>query len=250
MIQTNETKMNNQTSDDLDQIGKIYLEITPEQKVNNSIMKLAAEYTISRLPPGRILEMGVGGQVWTPKLVEQFEDVTTVDGAKGLLDKMSRQLEGKGWTSVCSLFEDYEPEQLFDVVVSSMVLEHVDSPNLVLQRARNWLVPRGYIAVLVPHALSLHRRLAVTMGLSQSPADLGASDLRLGHRRCMTHLEVEALLEENDFEIIEGRGLYTKLLPNEVLANCTEAQLRGMFQLGLDLPVEYGAILFYLARRR
>jgi len=236
-------------TNDLDRIGQTYLDTTPEQGVNNAIMEMLADFTLQRLPPGRLLEMGVGGQVWTPKLVERFDDVTTVDGSQVLLDEMSTLLSADNWTPVCAMFEDYEPSKLFDVVISSMVLEHVDDPALVLRRVYDWLVPGGVVAVLVPHALSLHRRLAVTMGLSQSPADLGPADMRLGHRRCMTYLELEELLADCGFEVIENHGLYAKLLPNDVLTHCSEAQLRAMFELGLELPIEYAALLYFLARR-
>ena len=130
-----------------------------------------------------------------------------------------------------------------------MVLEHVEDPATLLERVRqSWLDPGGHIAVLVPHALSLHRRLAVTMGIAQHPGELGPADLRLGHKRCFTYQELEELLIATGYKIVERIGLYAKPFPNSLMMHCTEEQLRGAFGLGLELPIEYAATIYYLAQ--
>ncbi len=43
------------------------------------------------------------------------------------------------------------------------------------------------------------------------------------------------------------KGMFTKSLPNSFLTNCNSEQLSGLFELGLELPIEYSAGIFFLA---
>jgi 2-polyprenyl-3-methyl-5-hydroxy-6-metoxy-1,4-benzoquinol methylase len=232
-------------------IAHEYLTPTDDRVVDRRLVDMIADFVVPRLPGESVLELGVGDQIWTPKLVKHFATVTTLEGDDELLAVMSRTMAAipaSSWQGVRSLFEEYFPAQRFDVVLATYVLEHVDDPGLILRRAReHWLRPGGRIAVCVPHALSLHRRLAVAMGMIATPSERGETDRRMGHLRCLTHQEMEELLVENGFRVVERRGLICKPFPNAMLARCTDAQLRGLFDLGLELPIEYGGALYFQA---
>ncbi len=243
------------TTRELEQIKDEYLNPTADRGVDQKILDFVSDFVISRLNGDRILELGVGDRIWTPKLVNKFTDVTSIDGSSGLLtamqEKFAGKLEGKCWTPVCSLFEDYQPDQPFDTVLATFVLEHVDNPGLILQMARqNWLKPGGRLAVVVPHALSLHRRLAVKMGIASYPGELGETDRRIGHKHSFTCYEMEKLLVEAGFQIVEQKGMFAKVLPNSMLVSCSNEQLRGLFELGLDLPIEYSTTIYFLAETK
>lgn len=233
----------------LDSFKNEYLSPSPDREVDQNVLELAADYVIARLEGETVLELGVGDQVWTPKLADKFERVTTIDGSEELLAAMQNKLATKNWAPVVSYFEEYQPEELFDAVLMTYVLEHVDDPFLILQRARrHWVKESGSIAVVVPHALSLHRRLAVKMGLSSYCGELGDTDRRMGHKRCLTCFEMEKMIVDAGFVITERKGMFTKALPNSMLTQCTHDQLRGLFELGLELPIEYSAAIFFLAK--
>lgn len=236
---------------ELDSFKNEYLSPTPDRRVDQQVLGLVCEFVISKLAGERVLELGVGDQVWTPKLLEKFGSVTSIDGSQELLSAMQLKLPGKRWTPVHSFFEEYDPEQRFDTVLMTYVLEHVDDPFLILQRARrHWVSEGGRLAVVVPHALSLHRRLAVKMGLVSFPGELGDTDRRMGHKHCFTSYEMEKLIFNAGFRIIERKGMFTKVLPNSMLSQCSDGQLRGLFELGLELPIEYSAAVFFLAQPR
>lgn len=237
------------TKADLDGFYDEYIQPTPDRVVDRKLLDFISDYVIGRLEGTRVLELGVGDQVWTSKLVKRFADVTTVDGSARLLEVTRQRLQNSSWTSVHALFEEYTPEERFDLVLATYVLEHVDSVEVILERARqHWLVPGGHIAVAVPHALSLHRRLAVKMGLVGHVSVLGETDARMGHHRCLTWQEMEAYLVNAGFEVLERKGLFTKALPNNLLTACTDEQLKGLVELGLELPIEYSAAIYFKAR--
>jgi 2-polyprenyl-3-methyl-5-hydroxy-6-metoxy-1,4-benzoquinol methylase len=155
------------------------------------------------------------------------------------------------WTGIRTFFEDYVPEHRFDVVLATYVLEHVTDPALILRLAQTtWLEPGGVLAVAVPNGFSLHRRLAVKMGLASRPDELGEGDRRIGHKHCFTPDEMGQLLEDCGFEVTEQFGMITKALPNGLLAGCNDAQLKGLFQLGVDLPMEYSGAIGFIAKKK
>lgn len=227
-----------------------YLAPTPDRVVDQKIMAMVCEFLIDKLEGKQVLEMGVGDQVMTPMLVSRYPAVTTIDGSQQLLDAMRRRLvvESKAWTGVCTLFEEYVPERKFDLVFCTYVLEHVDNVSAVLRHAKlHWLQPGGRIAIVVPHALSLHRRLARVMGMIKCLNDLGKTDARMDHRRCMTCFDLEQEIACAGLHVDDKAGLFCKPLPNKDLCHLTEQQLQGLFTLGRELPIEYAAAIYYLA---
>ena len=233
----------------LDTFRDEYLNPTPDRVVDQKVVRLLAEHVIKRLKGRSALELGVGDQIWTPMLVQKFAHVTTLDGSSDLLAAMKARIRSKRWNPVHTFFEEYKPLRRFDIVLITFVLEHVDDPLLILRMARqNWLRKGGTLAVAVPHALSLHRRLAVAMGLIQTPQELGTTDHRMGHLRCFTYTEMQVLLQKAGFTRIISQGAFTKAFPNGQLTACTDAQLRGLFKLGLHLPIEYSGTIYFEAR--
>lgn len=238
----------------LEQISSQYLIPSNDRSVDQKLMMLVADHVVRNLPSaeGRVLELGVGDQVWTPMLLAKYGDVTTVDGAASLLDAMKNKLAGlecaSRWHAVLSMFEDFMPDRPFNLVLATYVLEHVDDAKGVIERARKyWLTRGGLMGVVVPHATSLHRRLAVHMGLAHHAAELGESDRKLGHKHCFTYTEMETLITNAGFRVRERQGMLTKALPNALLANCDDRQLKGLFDLGVELPIDYAAAIYFLA---
>ena len=243
------------SAEELEKVNREYLAPSPDRDVDKVVLGFCAEYVVDRLPADRerVLELGLGDQVWTPKLLAKFPHVTSIDGSKALLDTMAESLAGKEsadrWTPVLTMFEDYTPERKFDLTLATFVLEHVDDAYRIIERARtHWLEPNGMLAVMVPHALSLHRRLAVTLGLSQYPAQLGETDRRMGHKICFDYMQMEKMLVDAGYSVVERKGMFTKALPNSLLTGCSHNQLKGLFNLGLELPIEYSASIYFLSR--
>ena len=52
------------------------------------------------------------------------------------------------------------------------ILEHVDNPIDIMIRAKEWLSDNGVMILGVPNALSIHRLVAVKMGLLKAPNEL------------------------------------------------------------------------------
>ena len=89
------------TKADLDRFYDEYIQPTPDRAVDRKLMDFISDYVIGRLEGTRVLELGVGDQIWTSKLVERFPDVTTVDGSARLLEVARQRLQNSSsWTPV------------------------------------------------------------------------------------------------------------------------------------------------------
>lgn len=224
-----------------------YLNPPADQQVDMFLLSAIAQLVIPRLHGPRVLEMGLGHLAWTPRLVEQFPSVTTIERSEQLIRRARKVIAPARWNVVQSNFEEYQPTEPFDTVVATYVLEHVDDPSAILRTIRGWLKPGGEVAIVVPNALSLHRRLAVRMGLIQSATELGSTDHLLEHHHCFTPDRIEKEIVSAGFSVREKQGLLVKSLPNALLTGCTEEQLRGLVHLGLEIPMDLTAALYYRA---
>ena len=131
--------------------------------------------------PGSCLELGPAEGLATSLLVDQFADLTCVDGAEPFCAALAERHPHIRVTR--SLIEEYAPDRTFDNIVMGHVLEHVGDPVAVLARVGSWLAPNGRIFASVPNARSLHRQLGVEMNLLVTEHSLNDLDRHHGHRR-------------------------------------------------------------------
>jgi 2-polyprenyl-3-methyl-5-hydroxy-6-metoxy-1,4-benzoquinol methylase len=235
--------------ENLDEYARDYLHPKIDRSVDQKFLRMVVSKTICWLEGPAVLEMGYGDGAWTGQLIRKFGQSHVVDASLQLLET-ARTLYGDKVITYRSYFEEFKPQILFDSVVCTYVLEHVVDPVLVLSRSREWLKPNGLLLVAVPNAGSLHRRLGVVMGLQPDVHQLGDLDTSIGHRRVYDAYRMEADLAAAGFLIEKRAPMMFKPLPNSLLAYLSEAQLKGIFELGFDIPEDQRGILVYLCRTR
>jgi 2-polyprenyl-3-methyl-5-hydroxy-6-metoxy-1,4-benzoquinol methylase len=232
----------------LDRIAQEYRQPDAGRRVDQKLISLLVDRAIPWMTGPEVLEMGSGDDQWTARLIEHFGHSHLVDGSRTLIEA-ARAKYGARLTTYHSLFEELKPEKQFDTVLSSLVLEHVESPVKVLTATSHWVKPQGRMVVIVPNAHSLHRRLAVAMGLARAADELGESDIRLGHRWVFTRASIEADLAKAGLQIVRKAGWLTKPLPQGMMTGFSDALLEGLMKLGDELPMEYACFLAFECRR-
>ena len=197
------------------------------------------------------LELGPADGQMTGMLLERFARVVSVEGSRAYCDQLAeRHRDDAGHEVVCSLFEDFTPAERFDTVLGTHVLEHVEDPVAVLGRARGWVAPGGRMVMLVPNALSLHRLVAVEMGMLDRPDALNDLDVRLGHRRVYDLDLLEAHVREAGWEVVASGGNFLKPLSNgQMEAWFTPEMLDGFHAVGRQFP-RHAAEVFVVAEPR
>ncbi|MEP6873418.1 MAG: class I SAM-dependent methyltransferase [Burkholderiales bacterium] len=198
-------------------------------------------------PEDHVIELGYGEGITLARLAQRPRRYTVVEGAQSLVS-MIRDKHPEV-DAVQSLFETYHPAQPCDKLLALHVLEHVDDPVALGRHLHGWLKPGGEIVVVVPNRDSLHRRLAVHMGLQPALDTLSPRDLLVGHQRVYDLESLEADLRAAGFEPFERRGFFLKTLPNGMMLDHSPALIQALNSLGDTLPVTMTANLAVRARR-
>lgn len=194
-----------------------------------------------KLVGSKALELGSAEGEMTQFLINDFEQLTIVEGAAELLTQIP---EHANLIKVHAIFEEFQPEQLFDSIIMEHVLEHVDDPVGLLSRVKKWLVPSGRLFLGVPNGNSIHRLVAVKMGLLDNPCQLNSRDHALGHRRVYTPETFRVDIEKSGLKVLEMGGVYFKPLSNgQIQEHWSEEMIRGFYELGKDFP-EFAAEIY------
>lgn len=198
-----------------------------------------------KLVGSRCLELGPAEGEMTQFLINDFEHLTIVEGSADLLAKIPAR---PNLIKVHALFEEFQPEQPFDSIILEHVLEHVDDPVGLLKQVRNWLAPGGKLFLGVPNGNSIHRLVAVKMGLLENPCQLNSRDHALGHRRVYTPETFRTEIEKSGLDVVEIGGVYFKPLSNgQIQDHWSEQMIHGFYELGKDFPA-FAAEIYAVCR--
>ncbi len=186
----------------------------------------------------RVLDLGYGTGRIARALLERGFRAEIVEGSPLLCERARRLHAAQGLVVHESLFEAFEPGPVYDGALALHVLEHVDDPRDLLARIHGWLEPGGVCVATVPNRSSLHRLLAVEMGLQGRPEDLSPRDRVMGHQRVYDLTALRRDFEQAGFRVECEFGYFLKPLPNALMENHPPELLDAMVTLSDRLPAE------------
>lgn len=158
--------------------------------VNETYHRFVRDTLIPSEGGGKALELGCGNGSWTRILCERYDVVDVVEGSGMLIECIMREC-GHGQALVRThemLVEDFlaAADETWKHVYMTFLLEHLDNPAAVLSSVRPLIESSGKMFLAVPNALSVHRMVALRMGLIKRPDELSENDRLVGHRRIYT----------------------------------------------------------------
>ena len=197
-----------------------------------------ADFNFATLKPyfngKHALELGPASGFMTKLLVEEFEMLDVVDGSEYLLNQIP---DYKNITKTHSLFEDFHTDRKYDSIIMSHVLEHIESPVPVLKKICEWLRDTGVFLISVPNAKSIHRIVAVEMGLLKSVYELNSRDHELGHCRVYDMETLRSHVEEAGLKVKDSGGIFLKPVSNgQIDTNWTPDMIEGFYKAGKYFP--------------
>lgn len=194
-----------------------------------------------------VIEMGYGDGAVVEAIKDKVGKVTVVEGDKKLVEQTKKS--HKDVTIVHSLFEEFEAKDKADLVLGNHVLEHVNQPQVVLERTKQWLKPNGIALFSVPNATSLHRRIGVRMGLLGSIYDLNEQDKRVGHQRIYDEQSFLRDLKKSGFKIKKFGGFNLKLVSQKQMKDWSDELLQAIYEVSLQCPAELCSNLYAICRK-
>ncbi len=185
-----------------------------------------------------LLELGLGHGFTAKIFANACDRYVVVDGSSVVIEQFRQNTPNFRGEIIEAYFEDYSPDQKFDVIVMGFILEHVDDPDLILKRYCDFLTPGGKLYVAVPNAKSMNRRLGLELGLIDDIYSLNANDLALGHQRQFCRDTLKDTVARAGYHVSHEEGIYLKPLPLGVLKTLDdfEANLQAMLRVGVDFP--------------
>ena len=220
-----------------------------DHHLENRMQIDSAARVLNHIPQGAsVLELGYGDGLLTQALRDAGIDAELLEGSP-LLCARAEAVHGPGLSIHQAMFEDFRPRQLYDVVLVLHVLEHVDEPTLLLSRISEWVKPGGIVLLVVPNRSSIHRRLALQMGMIQALDELSPRDHLVGHQRVY---DLETLEQDAIAAGLAPRkrfGSFLKVLPNSMMLEYSDALLTAIDAVSAELPPETLANIGLVAQK-
>lgn len=203
-----------------------------------------------------VLSLGIGQKIVAARLAEEvragrLERYAIVEGSRSAIAEAKRELRlPPGVEMHEAWFERFETADRFDLVEMGFVLEHVDSPETILDRFAGLLAPRGAVAIAVPNARSLHRLVGQEAGLLDDVHRLSAEDHALGHQRYFDLAALRRLVEECGLRAVREEGIFLKPLTTAQMLRLElpDAVMLGLFRTAVELPAISNAIYMEAVR--
>jgi 2-polyprenyl-3-methyl-5-hydroxy-6-metoxy-1,4-benzoquinol methylase len=184
----------------------------------------------------RVLEMGFGTGCITAQLLDAGIAVEVVEGSAVLAAEARRRHPGLVVHE--AMFEAFAPPAPYDAVLALHVLEHVADPVALARHLASWVRPGGSLIAVCPNRESLHRRLAVRMGVQPALDTLSDRDRMVGHLRVYSLDDLAADLEAAGLRVEHRFGYLLKTLPNAMQLDHPPALLAAMSDVGEELAPE------------
>jgi 2-polyprenyl-3-methyl-5-hydroxy-6-metoxy-1,4-benzoquinol methylase len=176
---------------------------------------------LAQMPPARVLDLGCSGGLLSERIRALGHTVTGVDILElpNVREHVDHFIQG-------NLDDGLPPEAEaagpFDVVLAADVLEHVRTPELLLDQSRDVLTPRGVLMASVPNFGHWYARGRTALGLFDYD-QRGIFDR--GHVRFFTRRGFLRRLRGAGFAIVRNQATG---LPLEVLTDSNGAAVRTL----------------------
>lgn len=205
-----------------------------------------------------VLEIGCGMHPLFTSLKSETEVVVVEPSAEFAM--CARQLAASH--SNARVIEDFieniiDPIRLdgFDFIVLSSLLHEVESPENLLRAVLRHCNPQTVIHINVPNAYSLHRLLAVEMGLVSDVFNRSDTQQRMQQSSTFDLVGLARLLIAEGFEVVDSGSYFIKLFTHAQMQQLCDIgflnddHLRGFSGLIRHLP-QFGSEIYVNARPR
>ncbi len=237
----------------LDSFKSSYAESFDFHDENQLMLDCYVEQVLNRCQgsdPVSVLSFGIGFQT-VPKriisaLADRMETYVILEGSADILHQFRESaVVPPAVNLVHTMFEDFQTDHQFDIMEMGFVLEHVEDPQAVLKKYREYLKPNGCMLIAVPNAESLHRRVGLESGFLDDLHALSEHDHRLGHKRYFDLQSLVDAVQSSGLSVRAKKGIFLKPLTTRQLGSLEldRRVLNAFCQIGLEYPELCNAIL-------
>lgn len=167
------------------------------------------------VPTGRVLDVGCASGVLVDRLSAMGYDADGVDWSRDAVSFATDHMRGRFMVgdAVSGIVDG---EGIYDVIVASHVVEHLEDSESLLERANRLLKTNAYLFVATPN-LSWHSPKPIWRGIS--------SVFDTDHVACYSPDGLTKLLSKSGFDIVE---IYTRTHGADLLTTICVALYNGI----------------------
>jgi SAM-dependent methyltransferase len=191
-----------------------------------------------------ILELGFGEGTVAQEFFPSFSGERIVLEGSFELSEIAQVKLGESARVINKLFEEFETNTKFDLILATNILEHVENPIAILNQIYSWLTEDGVCIITVPNSESIHRRLAVAIGIQIDTKVLSARDNLVGHLRVYDLEMLESEISQAKLNVVYKEGLVIKFLNNKLQDLLPHEVSLGLQEISGDFPIEMTANLY------
>ncbi|CAN5768818.1 class I SAM-dependent methyltransferase [soil metagenome] len=185
-----------------------------------------------------LLELGLGHGFTARMFEDRFDRHVVLEGSPAVIGNFAKNNPRCTADIVETYFENFETDEMFDLIVMGFILEHVDDPFQVISRFRKFLSPNGTMFLAVPNAEAMNRRVGHAAGLLSDMQELSGNDNALGHKRYYTVKTLTEEVERAGCAIERLEGIYLKpFTTRQIMSlNFDKKILDALCEVGVEYP--------------
>lgn len=130
-------------------------EYIQEEELFKNIFQKRVDIITKLAKPGKVLEVGCSTGLLLSLLKSKGWDVMGVEPSK----KAAEVAKGRGINTIVGIFENVKFTEKFDLIIFNHVLEHVENPELILEKCYKILSPKGVVLISLPNFDSLSAKI-------------------------------------------------------------------------------------------
>lgn len=186
-----------------------------------------------------VLELGYGEGIISNRLSQRTKNYYILEGSDYLISTIKEK--HPNINIINTLFEEYVSEKKYDRIFALHVFEHIDDSIFLAKYMKSWLKNDGEMIVIVPNKESMHRRLALQMGLISKLDELSKRDYLVGHKKVYSLETLRRDFIEAGYDILEEKGFFLKSVPNSMMLDYSNELIYALNICAESIPVEFTA---------
>ncbi len=194
------------------------------------------------------LELGIGHGYTTNTFSKHFRNYVVIEGSAKMIERFNEMHPNTNIAIELAYFEDFDTSNKYDVILMGYVLEHVENPEFILRKFKNYLKQNGALYVVVPNGSALNRRFGLKAGYIKSLDEMSDFDYVCGHKRTFTYESITELVERCQFRINKIEGIFLKCMATSQMIELKlpDKIIDAMCKVGVEYPELCACILLEL----
>jgi 2-polyprenyl-3-methyl-5-hydroxy-6-metoxy-1,4-benzoquinol methylase len=195
-------------------------------------------------PGDRVLEFGPANGYMTSLLAERDVRITAVEMSANYVE----QARARGIPNaefVQGTVEDFETGERFNHVIGAHLINELTDPQGFLERCRELLAPGGLFHISFTNPRSIHRMVALELGMIEDLHALSALGADLGTKQIFEAETLIAMGREAGLTCVHREGILVKPLTNAQMAELPDEVIEGFDLLARHFP-DHGALNYLI----